>query len=437
MNRVKNLHLGRLIFVSILLLWVTLPTAPPSAAPASLIIKDIRYGLRGKETRIVIDLSQKVDFRAFHLSDPYRIVVDVPAAKWSVAKTKLLGDKLIKSYRSGNLDGGITRIVFDMQKPAVISNAFPLARRGDNEDRVVIDLAPASVNLFTARKENIFGTLKPDKTKTAAKPSSSFRDQQNKLAEDAEPQLVQASAVLPQKPSRKPGTRKYTVVIDAGHGGEDPGALGGHVREKNLTLTIAKELKRQLDETGRYRAVLTRDRDVYVKLRDRVDLSRKMDGDLFISIHADKIGRTSVRGASIYTLSENASDAETARLADAENNSGVVAGVDLAQERPDVANILLDLAMRDKMNESNLLARFLEGALRSKNVRLLPNSHRAAGFAVLKAPDIPSVLIETGFLSNPDEARLLSSPSFQMRISSAILDGIDAYFRKIETLKKL
>jgi N-acetylmuramoyl-L-alanine amidase len=235
-------------------------------------------------------------------------------------------------------------------------------------------------------------------------------------------------------PLRKP-VKKYTVVIDPGHGGEDPGAVDYGVKEKNITLQVAEELKRQMEEAGRYKVVLTRDRDVYIKLRERVGISRRVEGDLFISIHADKIGRKGVRGASVYTLSEMASDAETARLAEAENNSGFVAGVDLGQESQDVADILLDLAMREKMNESNLFARMLHNAFLQKDVRLLPKSHRSAGFAVLKAPDVPSALVEIGFLSNPEEAKLLSSGQFQSKIAASLLDGADAYFRKIQALQ--
>ena len=144
-----------------------------------------------------------------------------------------------------------------------------------------------------------------------------------------------------------------------------------------------------------------------------------------------------MRGASIYTLSENASDAETERLAEHENKVGVVSGVDLSAESAEVADILLDLAMREKMNESNLLARFMQDALRRKNIRLLPNSHRSAGFAVLKAPDVPSLLIEMGFLSNADEVKLLNSVAFQENFGAAVRDGIDAYFRKITALQKI
>lgn len=415
--------------------------APKTPASGSLSIEGIRYGMNAGKKRIVIDLGTKMAFRAFMLGSPNRIVVDVPASSWKIARARFTADDILKGYRSGTLEGGVTRIIFDLKKPAVIANAFVLPKGSTSKDRLVIDVRPSSQNLFNARLEDVFGdhNLKGSSVAFAARGGSSeFRDLQNRLAQEASPSSVRQTTLPLKKPRGVQEDKKYTIIIDPGHGGEDPGAIGpGSSREKMITLATAKELRRQLEETGRYRVYLTRDKDMFVRLRERLHFSRKKSGDLFISIHADKIGRKNVRGASIYTLSEKASDEETARLADEENRAGVVSGVDLSEETQDVADILLDLAMREKMNESNLLARFLTKGLQSKNIRLLPNSHRSAGFAVLKAPDIPSVLLEIGFLSNPDEAKLLGSAEFQRRISGAILEGVDAYFRKIKALQKI
>jgi N-acetylmuramoyl-L-alanine amidase len=317
----------------------------------------------------------------------------------------------------------------------IIDDIFMLPKSGDAKDRLVIDLAPVSANVFAAKEKIVFGNANIRAAAGMTKPP---------VSEFARTEAVALEKMSVPTPQRKPPQNmlqkkkdKYVIVVDAGHGGDDPGALGPHrIREKDITLQVARELQRALENTGRYRVVMTRERDEYIKLRDRVDISRRRGGDLFVSIHADKIGRSAVRGASIYTLSSEASDAESARLAEQENNAGVVAGVDLAVESADVANILLDLAMREKMNESNLLARYLVESFRRENVRLLPNSHRSAGFAVLKAPDVPSVLIETGFLSNPEEAKLLSSSVFQRKVATAIVSGIDAYFTKIQALQK-
>lgn len=430
--------------------------AQTKAAPQGQSIEGIRTGLGAGGTRLTVDLGVKSDFRAFHLANPYRIVLDLPSSKWLSPKSGLMSGGLVRGYRSGTLEGGQTRIIFDLGRAAVISNASFLPKNSFDKNRIVIDLAPSSANLFNARLPQVYGSR--DLKGTIAPPPaaiSSYAREQDRIVRSAglpsedsdvtdmvrqkQPDLSAEKAPENRTaaPISRKQARKYVVVIDAGHGGEDPGAAGrGGIIEKRITLTIAKELERQLSETGRYRAILTRSTDKYIKLRERVAIAKRAKADLFISIHADKIDRTGVRGASIYTLSQNASDNETARLADQENNSGVVAGVDLANESQDVADILLDLAMREKMNESKLFARYLETAFRDKSIRLLPNSHRAAGFAVLKAPDVPAALIETGFLSNPDEAKLLSTSAFQRRIASAMLDGIDGYFRKIQALQK-
>lgn len=438
----KAVRLSRFIFIALALFAVAALAWPGQDARAGLrSIDGIRTSSGSGGMRIVIDLGAESGFRAFHMASPYRIVVDIEPAAWHAAKSGFTPGSLVRGYRSGTLDDGLVRIIFDLSQPAVIKNAFSLPKSSLAKDRIVVDLAASSANWFNARLPQVFGNRYLKGAGSAPVPASETGRRRNDDVRKAEVPSADSAvtgSAAPPLPKRKPSGRIYTVVIDAGHGGGDPGALGnGGIREKHITLSVARALERALAETGRYRAVMTRRSDTYVKLRDRVDMARRAKADLFVSIHADKIGRTNVRGASIYTLSQTASDKETARLAEQENNSGVVAGVDLAQESADVADILLDLAMREKMNESKLLARYLETAFRNKNVKLLPNSHRAAGFAVLKAPDVPSVLIETGFLSNPQEAKLLASSAFQQKIAEAIVDGIDAYFRKIRALQKI
>ncbi len=471
---IKRLRLSRSFFICLGLLAALLLAAKAPALSADVALQSVEAVRSGKTStgaRIVFDLQKKADFRAFHMDNPARIAIDFDASRWHAPKSALLNNGgLLKSYRSGVLEDGLTRVIFDLSRPAVITGAFTLPKSDFEKNRIVLDVMPASDNLFKSQQGLVFGNrdLKGSGTQ-AATGGVGFSAMQNNIVRQGQvPDSDAAVTGIVQKPGQyspygagqypnvtaryarktldpapmtlrriEENTKKYTVVIDAGHGGEDPGAAGCcGIKEKFITLQIAKALEHALVETGRYRVVLTRSKDVYIKLRERVDISRRVKGDLFISIHADKISRSNVRGASIYTLSQNASDNETARLAEQENNSGVVAGVDLAQENSDVAGILLDLAMREKMNESKLLSRFLEQAFGNNSVLLLPNSHRAAGFAVLKAPDIPSVLIETGFLSNPEEAKLLSTSAFQARIADAITNGVDAYFRKIQALQK-
>jgi N-acetylmuramoyl-L-alanine amidase len=216
-------------------------------------------------------------------------------------------------------------------------------------------------------------------------------------------------------------------VIDAGHGGQDPGATGPRgTREKNLVLDYARALKRQL--SGRYRVYLTRNDDTFILLRKRIDIARKLKADMFISLHADSDPGHSARGLSVYTLSERASDAEAEQLAARENRVDVVYGLDLTDQSEDVADILISLAQRDTNNRSATLAGLLTDASALDRVKLLENPHRFAGFAVLKSPDIASVLVEIGFLSNAQEEKLLLDKKHRERIVKALSRGIDAYF---------
>jgi len=443
-----------------------LPTTTYAGSSSGNYIENIRYGTFDGGVRVVFDLSKDVDYRAFALEDPYRIVIDMPSMKWKHPKSGFLSDnKLIKAYRSGVLDNGLTRVVFDLKESALINRVFSLDDSKSASHRLVVDLVGVSKNYFSAKKKDIFGnenlgtskhlendnieqivqidtskagkelrTVPTIKEKVIVSSPTSYKETQQIKVEQASPDYK-----TPEVPKKKPfyiPKGKRTVVIDAGHGGADPGATLNGYYEKNITLALAKVLQKEMAETGRYNVVMTRDKDVYIKLKDRKDIARKAKADLFISIHADSIARKNVSGASIYTLSENASDNETARLAESENNSGYVAGVDLSHESAEVADILLDLAMRGKMNESNMYAKMVESSLRGNNVKLLPNAHRSAGFAVLKAPDVASVLIEVGFLSNSYEAKLLSTYSFQKKVSASILKGTDEYFRKIDALQK-
>jgi N-acetylmuramoyl-L-alanine amidase len=231
---------------------------------------------------------------------------------------------------------------------------------------------------------------------------------------------------------------RRVIVIDAGHGGIDPGApsiVGYH--EKQVTLATARLLARALEHTGRYKVVMTRDSDVFLKLHERVALARAAHGNLFISLHADSAGggaSSGTRGASIYTLSETASDAESERYAQRENRADAIGGVTLRDQSDDVAGILVDLTVRETVNEGNRLAGMLAESLEHDGIGLLPRApHRAAGFAVLKSPDIPSVLIEMGYLSDPSDARALADPAHQARIARAVADGVDRYFAWLDS----
>lgn len=403
----------------------------PRAALA-LSVDQLRFGTHEDQTRMVLELSEPSTFRVFMLSDPYRIVIDLPDFQWKAGKTTSAG---IRDIRQGQLEPGISRVVFDLESPMAVSNAFMLARGDGRPDRLVVDFAPVPASVFQSSKGRVFGSLTAGAPKNLAAPQAKV---------EIKPEAITPAAggegflVPPRKPENRqaspaqpPRGKKPLIVIDPGHGGDDPGAIGSGAREKNVVLALGKELKKQLEATGQFEVMLTRDDDRYIRLSQRVAIARRRGADLFVSIHADSIGNSGVRGASVYTLSEKASDAQTAMLADRENRSDIIAGVDLSVEDEEVASILVDLAMRDTMNQSKFFANLLVRNMDDGGIRILENPHRYAGFAVLKAPDIPSVLVEAGFMSNPKEAALLNTPEHRTKVARALRDGITAYFEHV------
>jgi N-acetylmuramoyl-L-alanine amidase len=222
--------------------------------------------------------------------------------------------------------------------------------------------------------------------------------------------------------------RKPVIVLDPGHGGRDPGAIGlSGVHEKDITLNMGRDLRKALEATGRYKVIMTRDRDTAIRLRERVARGRHAGADLFISLHADALRDPGVRGLSVYTLSENASDDEAAQLADRENKADILLGMDLSHESPDVANILIDLAQRETKNKSVRFANALISQL-PPDIKKLGKTRRYAGFAVLKAPDVPSVLVEMGFVSNRTDEKLLRTSGYRAKLASALVRSVDDFF---------
>ncbi len=392
----------------------------------ALDVTALRMGAHPDKTRLVIEMDAPSAFRTFMLADPVRLVVDLPGFDWrvgTIAKPKGTG---IREIRQGPLQPGISRIVIDLERASLIRSAFLIPRGQGQPDRIVIDFGPARPADFAQGRSKVFGTLRVDDPAPLATMAS------------AQTSAIAGNITAPPAPARPaekqavPVSQRPLIVLDPGHGGEDPGALGAHnLKEKNITLAMAKDLKKYLEDTGRYRVVLTRDKDVFIRLSQRVAFARARKADLFISLHADSINRSGVRGASIYTLSEKASDAETEKLAARENHADMIAGLDLSAEDEDVANILVDLAVRDTMNQSKFFANTTVGNLKTSGVRVLENPHRYAGFAVLKAPDIPSILLEMGYMSNNQESALLSSPEYRAKIAQALVSGIDSYFETV------
>jgi N-acetylmuramoyl-L-alanine amidase len=387
-----------------------------STSAYALDIKSLRFGAHPDKIRLVVDMDDTVDFRVFTLSNPYRLVIDLPEFSWNAGATQTTPDTYISDIRQGKLMPSISRIVFDLTSPAAVQSAFLLpASNGQNNTRLVIDYKQVDPSTFLAQKNTIHGTLKVENTLTTTSKSGT--------------PLPPPNAIRPQKNKTNVAKRKPIIILDPGHGGIDPGAIGiNKVYEKTVVLSIAKELKKQLLATGRYQVYMTREKDIFIKLRDRVKFARAHHGDLFVSLHADSVGKKNVQGTSIYTISKKSSDKQTAALAKKENQVDILAGVDLNIEDEQVAYILGDFLMTENMNQSKFFANTIVDTLHKQGVNTLQRPHRYAGFAVLKAPDIPSVLVETGFMSNANEARLLTQKSHQKKIATAIRRGIDAYF---------
>ncbi len=411
--------------------------APAETAETAATVTGVRFGDRSKTlTRVVLDFSRKVPFSVFTLSDPYRVVVDLPETTWDIPKISSVAG-VVKQFRFGLFKAGNSRLVLDVKSPVTVKKAFILGSDGGVGPRLVLDLEKVSEAAF----------LKAQKSRPRPLPALSTRAPPPPLAAPPPPSSSAGDvALLPLPPSADdlpPGTpgpppkpRKRTIILDPGHGGVDPGATGKSGRfEKAITLAMAKELKKKFEATGRYKVVLTRNRDIFIRLRGRLAKARQANGDLFISLHADSIKNRSIRGLSVYTLSETASDKEAAALAKSVNKSDVIAGIDLTYEMPEVTNILIDLAQRETMNLSAHFANVLINDFR-RQVKVLNKTHRFAGFAVLKAPDIPSVLVELGYLSNAREERLLRDPKYRAKLGSAIIAAADKFFAWKDNLRR-
>jgi N-acetylmuramoyl-L-alanine amidase len=377
----------------------------------ALDVNSVRFGINESRERAVIELSSATQFRAFVMQSPDRIVVDIADFKWRAGKIPFMAGSAIKDVRYGSLGGGQGRLVFETNKPVMIKAAFPIEKGQGQPDRLVIDFAPTSAAVMKEVSTQMMGTL-----------GTSNGRGENSI--QLPPRKKTGTASVSKSKERK------LIIIDPGHGGQDPGARGANgTYEKTIVLAVGLELKRQLENAG-YRVEMTRSSDVFIPLRGRVNYARKKGGDLFVSLHADSISRSDVTGASVYTLSDTASDKETEKLAERENKSDLIAGIDLSHQEDDVAGILIDLAARDTMNQSRFLAKTVITNFDQNGVRILDNRFRSAGFAVLKAMDIPSILVEMGYLTNRGEVDRLCTPAYQRKVAESLKLSIDKYFQK-------
>jgi N-acetylmuramoyl-L-alanine amidase len=388
-------------FLGVLLAGSAMAAEQPAAAPASdsfPVATDIRLGGDEAQTRLVMDLSRKIDLRVFTLADPYRVVLDVPQVTFQLPpKTGDGGRGLIKAFRFGLVMPGGSRMVFDLAKPARVDKAFVIDAAEGAPARLVLDLVPTDRDTFL-----------------------------HTIAADEKV----AHAEVPHPPQADSADPRPLVVLDPGHGGIDTGTKGPNGDcEKDIVLDFAKRLRERIEKSGKYRVLMTRTDDTFVPLAERVQIARNAGAALFVSIHADSLPHKEgdAQGATVYTLSETASDPQAAQLAEEENRSDVIAGVDLKQEPADVAGILIDLAQRETKTFSVQFAHKLVGEMKDAT-RLHKDPIKSAGFRVLRAPDVPSVLVELGYVSNKQDLQSLLSDAWRDHTADSIASAIDGYF---------
>ncbi len=380
----------------------TIGSKPTGTLP---MVMSARIGEHADRTRLVIELSDPVNLRTFTLANPERVVIDMPQVTWRLgAPPRPSGNGAIKSYRYGLFRAGNSRMVIDLNRPMSVTDALVIPPASGFGYRVVIDLFPSNQTKFVA--------------------SAGWPADLKARETDAE---RLAALVAEPPPSVRQGGKKI-VVIDPGHGGLDSGTNGVNgLLEKDLVLAESLKLSRLLKARG-YTVYMTRDSDTFIPLRERVAISRGNKADLMISLHADSNPDPEVKGLSIYTLSDGRSDREAAALAKRENQSDIIAGVDLSAENSPVAPILIDLAQRDTINKSSLFATSALKRLASVTDILARSPHRSASLAVLVAPDVPSVLIELGYLSNREDAAQMNTEAWRSRVAEAIADSVDRQF---------
>ncbi len=387
-------------------------------------VKDIRFAnFETGDVRIVVETDERTDFKYKLLTSPARLIFDVEnlTVPQKIKNKSYSENPLIKGVRFGSHAGNITRVVFDLTQDTGITREFILPpQMGQTSGiwRYVVDIHPAKNKPVINNKVLSVPLMKQTSNLSPIKAIN-------------KPQADKNTVQTPKSITPVKKTTKHVVMLDPGHGGKDPGAISksGHY-EKDLTLKMARETRKLLEKAG-YKVVMTRDSDVYISLRGRIKKAHQAQADLFISIHADSSTNTSAKGLSIYTLSETSSDREAAALAERENKSDILFEMDLGDVKQDASTVLIDLAQGETMKQSRSYANFVAKEM-AKNVHTLPQPHRHAGFAVLKSPNVPAVLLEMGYLSNKKEEAQLQKSSYRKKLSEALVRAINKYFSEYD-----
>ncbi len=408
-------------------LGVCLLTLLPALAEAASQVRAVRFWPGPDSTRLTLETESAANFQSFTLTEPLRLVIDLPGHVTGGALDQLASripadNPLVARARAAQFKPDVVRIVLELRQP-VSSRVFAVAAAGEYGNRVVIDLAAE-------------GALppEPEPGPPAARPESA-------RPEVARPEAARPELLARPEPPRQAADPRFdrlvTIAIDAGHGGEDPGARGpSGLIEKEVTLATARRLKALVDAEPGLRAVLIRDDDYFIPLQGRTAKARSLRADLFVSIHADAFIKPDAAGSSVFVLSENGASSAAARwLAKRENDADLIGGVRLDQKDVHLARTLLDLSQTASIQDSIKLASHVLGELGQIN-RLHKAAVEQAGFAVLKSPDIPSILVETAFITNPVEERKLSDPAHQEQLARAVLTGIKRYLSENPALAR-
>ncbi len=389
----------------------------PGLAQAAISLNGARLWPSPDYTRLTLDAKSPIAFKSFSLQNPDRLVLDLEGVATDAHLKGLAGlvqadDAYVKAVRTGLNRPGVTRVVLELKVP-VRPSIFTIKPLGEYGYRLVVDLYPESAGDNSAA-DPVKSDPAPDQPKVAPDKSATAP-----TANDA------------ALPKRGQYARLMTIAIDAGHGGEDPGAKGANgTYEKQVTLAVARRLKERIDQQENMRAVLTRDGDYFIPLQDRVIKARRMHADLFVSIHADSFVNPDASGTSVFALSEHGATSAAARwLAKKENEADLIGGINIDVKDPNLKRTLIDLSQTATISDSLQLGKAVLRQLSEVN-NLHTGRVEQAGFAVLKAPDIPSILVETAFISNPEEEKRLTDADYQNRLADAIVDGIKAYLAK-------
>ena len=360
---------------------------------------DVRVSGDESVSRIIVDFDRPIEGRPQLLDHPWRLVLDFDRIRFGFDPNPEQWTGLVRDLRWGDMSDINSRIIFEMDEPFRIENISNVENAETDTHRIIIDLAKTDSTTFKAALL--------DRMRTSAV-----------VNREAKSNRLGIEGVAPNRRGA------FRVVVDPGHGGIDNGAIGRNgTIEKDITLAFSKELKAELETRPGLDVILTRDSDVFIPLNDRVQFARQHNADLFISIHADSVRQKYVRGATVYTISEKASDSVAAEIAEAENKSDAIAGLSFEDEPEDVSDILIDLARRETLGFSVQFARLAVNSI-SQEVRMIKNPHRYAGFRVLRAPDVPSVLVELGFLSNVEDEKLLNQADWRAIIARRLSNSV-------------